>query len=201
MAARTRFWLRSRQRGSSSRRVVVDLQGERLLLRDDCAAKPPGLFRATDDAHPATGILSTNAARQPFAAWTMVFPAVLHAGPAIGGGVAQVFPGITVSRYGARNVRAALRDVRDVLWRDLGTTEPEGYRPDRLTVLFAGQSIRWRRRELQLPLPPRRPALGAYDGGAGFRIRPRQRPALGVLALAACSKRLGRETLIKRPTA
>src|SRR5262249_35649540 len=29
---------------------------------------------------------------------------------------------------------------RDVLWQDLGATVPEGYRPDRLTVLFGGES-------------------------------------------------------------
>ena len=30
--------------------------------------------------------------------------------------------------------------MRDVLWQDLGATEPDGYRPDRLTVLFGGES-------------------------------------------------------------
>src|SRR4030095_3540453 len=58
----------------------------------------------------------------------------------IGGGITDVFPSVTVHRFGAINVRAALGYVRDILWQDLGATEPEGYRPDRLTVLFGGES-------------------------------------------------------------
>ncbi|HKA30234.1 MAG TPA: hypothetical protein VKH82_12710 [Candidatus Binatia bacterium] len=46
----------------------------------------------------------------------------------------------TVHRYGARNVRAALRYVRDVLWTQMDATDPTSFRPDRLTVLLSGSS-------------------------------------------------------------
>ena len=45
-----------------------------------------------------------------------------------------------MQRFGAVNVRAALRYVRDVLWRELDPTTPDGYRPDRIRVLFGGFS-------------------------------------------------------------
>jgi hypothetical protein len=58
----------------------------------------------------------------------------------IGGGTTTTFPGITVYRYGAINVRAAMRYLRDLLWRDLDASTPEGYRPDRIHALFGGFS-------------------------------------------------------------
>jgi hypothetical protein len=45
-----------------------------------------------------------------------------------------------VHRFGAVNVRAALRYLRAVLWREMDGGTPEGYRPDRLRVLFGGVS-------------------------------------------------------------
>jgi hypothetical protein len=51
-----------------------------------------------------------------------------------------VFPEITVHRYGARNVQAALRYVRDVLWAQMDATDPTAFRPDRLTVVLSGSS-------------------------------------------------------------
>jgi hypothetical protein len=38
------------------------------------------------------------------------------------------------------NVRAALRYVRDVLWAATEAEEPEGWHPDRLRVMYAGES-------------------------------------------------------------
>ena len=45
-----------------------------------------------------------------------------------------------MQRFGALERRAALRYVRDVLWRELDDHRPEGYRPDRMRVLFGGYS-------------------------------------------------------------
>jgi cysteine-rich repeat protein len=136
------FWLRLPPAGSSAEKVVIDLAGGGYCAFDaDCAAKQStGLFRATDVYHPTRGILSTSAAENPFADWTMVYLPYCTQDLHLGGGVTQVFPSLTVHRYGALNVRAALRYVRDVLWRDLAAAQPEGYRPDRLTVLFSGTS-------------------------------------------------------------
>ena len=50
------------------------------------------------------------------------------------------FPSRTVHRFGGLNVRAALRWVRDAPWAELDATSPEGYRPDRVRVLFTGTS-------------------------------------------------------------
>jgi len=117
----------------------------------------------------------------------------------IGGGIADVFPSITVNRFGALNVRGALRYIRDVLWQDLGDTEPEGYRPDRLTVLFGGESaggfgvmynyhyllddLRWAHTtaipDASLALDNGQPlgvaglgVLGALDTSPGWGVRP-----------------------------
>jgi hypothetical protein len=57
-----------------------------------------------------------------------------------GGGRTTVFPDITVHRFGAVNVRAAVRYLRDALWREMDASTPEGYRPDQLRVLFGGVS-------------------------------------------------------------
>jgi hypothetical protein len=45
-----------------------------------------------------------------------------------------------VHRFGARNARAALRYLRDVLWAELEATDSDGWHPDRLRVMFAGES-------------------------------------------------------------
>src|SRR5262249_18486120 len=136
------FWLRLAPTGAPSENVVVDMQGGNLcVFESDCVTQAAsGLLSATDDVPPTAGIFSTDAAVNPFANWTMVYLPYCTQDLHIGGGVTDVFPSITVHRFGAINVRAALRHVRDVLWQDLGATEPEGYRPDRLTVLFGGES-------------------------------------------------------------
>ena len=135
------FWLRLPPTGSPSEKVVVDIQGGgSCIFESDCLAASRNLSSAVEDDRPTTGILSTSAADNPFSDWTMVFLPYCTQDLHIGGGITDVFPSITVHRFGAINLRAALRYVRDVLWQDLGATEPEGYRPDRLTVLFGGES-------------------------------------------------------------
>jgi cysteine-rich repeat protein len=135
------FWIRLPPSGKPSEKMAIDLQGGGVCVFEaDCVAKSYNLSSATEDTHPTTGIFSTSAADNPFSDWTMVFLPYCTQDDHIGGGVTDVFPSVTVRRFGAINLRTALRYVRDVLWQDLAATEPEGYRPDRLTVIFGGES-------------------------------------------------------------
>ena len=134
------FWLRLAPSGFPVTRVVTDMQGGGVcLFESDCSTTSPGLFRA-DEGQPGGGYLSTNATVNPFSNWTMLFMPYCTQDLHIGGGVTQVFPSITVHRYGAVNVRAALRYVRDVLWAATEAEDSEGWHPDRLRVMFAGES-------------------------------------------------------------
>ena len=72
-------------------------------------------------------------------------------------------------RFGAVNVRAALRYVRDVLWRELDATTAEGYRADQIRMAVRRHLGRRLRHPLQLPLRARRPAVGAHRRLAGRR--------------------------------
>jgi hypothetical protein len=135
------FWLRLAPEGSPVERVAVDLQGGGVcIFESDCDGVNPGLFTATDDGQPSTGYMSTDPSINPFSDWTMIFLPYCTQDVHIGGGLQSVFPSITVNRYGGVNVRAALRYLRDALWPTLDATSAEGYRPDRLTVLFGGES-------------------------------------------------------------
>jgi len=134
------FWLRLAPAGSPLSRVVTDLQGGGVcLFENDCSAANPNLFRA-EEGQPGGGYLSTNAGVNPFHDWTMVFMPYCTQDLHIGGGVTQAFPSITVHRFGANNARAALRYVRDVLWAATEAEDPDGWHPDRLRVMYAGES-------------------------------------------------------------
>jgi hypothetical protein len=76
----------------------------------------------------------------PFWDWTMLALAYCTQDVYAGGGRTNTFPGITVHRFGAVNLHASLRYLRDVLWREMDATSEEGFRPDRLRVLFGGLS-------------------------------------------------------------
>jgi hypothetical protein len=135
------FWVRLAPGGSPPGRIVTWLQGGGVcVFESDCDAVPPGLFQSLADAPPTAGVLSSDPSVNPFADWTQVFLPYCTQDVHIGGGTQSVFPSITVNRYGAINVRAALRYVRDALWSTLEATTPEGYRPDLLTVFFTGGS-------------------------------------------------------------
>jgi hypothetical protein len=135
------FWVRLAPKGKPSEKVAIDVQGGgSCVFESDCVAASRNLSSAVEDDRPTTGIFSTTAADNPFADWTMVFLPYCTQDVHIGGGVTETFPTITVRRFGAINLRAALRYVRDVLWQDLAASEPEGYRPDRLTVILGGES-------------------------------------------------------------
>lgn len=135
------FWIKLPATGKPSEKVVIDLQGGGVCLFEaDCAAAPAYILNALDDGFPTTGIFSADPGVNPFSDWTQVFLPYCTQDVHFGGGTTSNFPSKTVYRYGGLNVRAALRYVRDVLWDDLGDTDPQGYDPSRLTVLFGGES-------------------------------------------------------------
>jgi hypothetical protein len=138
------FWLRLAPSGAPIGNVIVDLQGGGVCTNEsECLNVVTGLFRATDNHQPngpTGGYRSTDPAVNPFWDWTMVALAYCNQDVYGGGGNTTAFPGITVHRFGAVNVRAALRYLRDVLWREMDAGTPDGYRPDRLRVLFGGVS-------------------------------------------------------------
>ncbi len=136
------FWLRLAPAGSPVERVITDMAGGGVCIQEaQCAGIPATLWSATDDGQPGGGYMSTNPAVNPFHDWTRLYMPYCTQDVHIGGGLDSVFsPALTVHRYGAVNVRAALRYLRDVLWAAMDETDPEGWRPDRLRVLFGGES-------------------------------------------------------------
>lgn len=138
------FWVELAPAGSPVENVVFHMQGGGVcLFNDDCLSRSvsePGLFNATGDGFPSGGVFDTDLADNPFANWTKVFLPYCTQDVFAGMGATEVFPSVTVQRYGASNVRAALQYVRNILWAEANVNSPEGYRPDRLTVLFGGSS-------------------------------------------------------------
>src|SRR5581483_11620790 len=117
------FWLRLAPGGSPPGRIVTWLEGGGVcVFESDCDAVPPVLFQSLADLPPTAGVLSSDSSVNPFADWTQVFLPYCTQDVHIGGGPQSVFPSITVNRYGAINVRAALRYVRDALWSTLQAT-------------------------------------------------------------------------------
>lgn len=135
------FRLRLAPAGSPVGNVVVYMQGGGACYNGPgCANVSPALYEALNDAMPTGGVMSNTAATNPFRNWTKVFLPYCTQDLHIGGGVTNAYPQITVERYGALNVRAAMRWVRDVVWAEMDATEPLGYRGDRVTMLFSGGS-------------------------------------------------------------
>jgi hypothetical protein len=136
------FQLRLAPSGEPVENVVVYLHGGGFCLGDaDCRWRARTLFSAVEDNMPDAGILSSDPASNPdFAKWTHVFLPYCTQDLYIGGGAVSDFPNITVHRFGAKNVRGALRYLRDVLWSELDATSPDGYRPEALRVIFTGWS-------------------------------------------------------------
>jgi len=135
------FWIRLAPAGSPVERVVVGMQGGGVcIFGEDCASRPAGLFEALADTPETGGPLSNDPAVSPFADWTKIYLPYCNQDVFIGGGATSNFPEVTVHRFGAVNVRAALRVARDLIWRDLDATTDGGYRTDALRVLFGGFS-------------------------------------------------------------
>ena len=142
------FQVRLAPEGEPLDKLLIALEGGGVCLGDgDCRARfedSPDLFEALSDEVDSTGIMSDDPDISPFANWTKVFLPYCTQDVFIGGGVSQTFeeggPPLTIERYGAPNTRASVRYVRDLIWGLLDASDDEGYRADRLTVLFGGFS-------------------------------------------------------------
>lgn len=135
------FNMRLAPEGFPVENVVVHMSGGGFCFGGpDCAGKDPDLFEATSENLPNGGMMSSTVATNPFQNWTKVGLPYCTQDLHIGGGVVNAYPEITVHRYGALNVRAAMSYVRDVIWAVMDATEPEGYRADRMRMVFAGSS-------------------------------------------------------------
>lgn len=135
------FWIRLAPAGEPVENVVLQMQGGGVcIFENDCASRSADLFEALSDPAETSGIMSNNPSVSPFANWTKVYLPYCNQDVFIGGGTTSNFASVTVHRYGARNVRAALRVLRDVLWRELQAESATGYSPDRIRMLFGGTS-------------------------------------------------------------
>lgn len=127
--------------GQPVENVVVGMQGGGVcVFESDCASRDPDLYEALMDQPEDAGPLSTDPALSPFASWTKVYLPYCTQDVFIGGGATSNFPSITVERFGAIDVRAALRYVRDLIWRELDRDSARGYDSERMRVLFGGFS-------------------------------------------------------------
>jgi len=135
------FQVRLAPEGFPVENLIVAMEGGGVCLFEDCASRPPSLFEALSVVAPESGIMSNDPEVSPFANWSKVYLPYCNQDVFIGGGATNTFDnGFTVHRYGAINVRAALRYVRDLIWRELDQSTEEGYRPDRMRVYFGGFS-------------------------------------------------------------
>lgn len=136
------FHLRLAPEGSPVENLLVAMEGGGVCLFEaDCSSRPAALFHSMGRVPPPTGIMSTDPEENPFADWSMAYLPYCNQDVFIGGGATNVFSnGFTVHRYGAINVRAALRYIRDAIWRELDENTEQGYRPDRMRVFFGGFS-------------------------------------------------------------
>jgi hypothetical protein len=138
------FYLRLAPDGQPIENLIVQLQGGGVcLFEGDCTSRFndfPGLFDAQGDSFPDSGYLNTDDTVNPFGNWSMVFLPYCTQDIFTGGGLTETFAGgLDVERYGALNVREALRYARDAIWATL-RSEGQEYRPEQMKVIFAGSS-------------------------------------------------------------
>lgn len=135
------FWIRLPASGLPVNKVVVFMMGGGSCADGpDCVAQGADLMESLGDTMTQTAHMNSTAATNPFRDWTKVFLPYCTQDLHSGAGVTNVFPEITVHRNGALNVRATMRQVRDILWSVMDASDPEGYRPDRVTMLLTGSS-------------------------------------------------------------
>ena len=138
------FHIRLAPEGEPLDRVLIGLQGGGVcVFEDDCSdklASNPGLFTASDDLPFGAAIASTDPDVSPFANWTHVYMPYCTQDVFAGGGVVEEMGDVSVPRYGAVNVRAALRIFRDMLWQTMDAEGGDGFRPDEIITLFGGWS-------------------------------------------------------------
>jgi len=134
------FWIRLAPEGHPVENVVLQMQGGGVCINEgQCSGVSAGLFSATDNNPAQGGIMSNSPTVSPFANWTKIYLPYCTQDLFIGGGATNVWPSITVHRWGAINTRVTLRYLRDILWREMDG-DGEGYRPDRIRMLFGGTS-------------------------------------------------------------
>lgn len=174
-----RFHVRLAPAGQPLDRVIVGLQGGGVcVFEDDCTARlaaAPGLFTAEDDEPPVDAVMSNDPEVSPFANWTKVYLPYCSQDVFAGGGVTEELGALSLPRHGSVNMRAAVRMVRDVLWKLMDEAGGEGFRPDKLQALFGGWSAggygtnynyHWFLDDLQWPRTSAFPDAGlALDNG------------------------------------
>lgn len=170
--------------GNPLDRVVIALEGGGVcLFEDDCKsrfASNPQLFNAQDGLPLGGGIVSDEL-DNPFANWTKVYLPYCNQDVFIGGGVVESFGDFELPRYGTINLRAGMRVVRDILWKEMDEAGGNGFRPDDLIALFGGFSagaygtiynFHWVLDDLQWPQTAAFPdAGGALDNGSVAGVR------------------------------
>ncbi len=138
------FWVKLAPEGEPLDRVVVGLQGGGICaLEPQCEERlqsNPGLFTAADDEPYDTGMMDSDPEVSPFANWTQVWLPYCNQDVFAGGGVIEYPDTLALPRHGAVNLRAAVRMVRDVIWREMDAADGAGFRPDELIALFGGWS-------------------------------------------------------------
>jgi hypothetical protein len=140
------FFVRLAPAGEPLDRIIIGLEGGGVcLFEDDCTsrmANNPGLFSAMDNEAPedAGGIASNDPEESPFANWTKVYIPYCNQDVFTGGGVFEDLGDLQLPRYGGVNMRAAVRMVRDVIWKLMDAEGGAGFRPDELIALFGGWS-------------------------------------------------------------
>ncbi|HAN32778.1 MAG TPA: hypothetical protein DCQ06_14385, partial [Myxococcales bacterium] len=138
------FYVRLAPEGQPLDRVFVGLQGGGVcVFEDDCKVKQltsPGLFTAQDDLPLGIGIASDDPKLSPFGDWTKVYLPYCNQDVFAGGGVTEEMGEVTLPRYGSVNLRAAMRMVRDVLWKRLDAEQGPGWRPDQVKAFVGGWS-------------------------------------------------------------
>jgi hypothetical protein len=132
--------------GADLSKVLVGMEGGGVcVLKSQCDGVGNGdgtgdLFEALSDGAPTTGIMSNNPSVSAFADWVKVYLPYCNQDVFTGGGLTTDFGDYTVARYGAINVREAVKYVRDVLWSELDATTDGGYYPDAMQMMFGGFS-------------------------------------------------------------
>jgi hypothetical protein len=175
------FWIRPAPEGQPLDRVVVALQGGGVcLFAEDCGPRfgfAPELFSARDpsDQPLPIAIASDDPDVSAFADWTMIYVPYCTQDVFAGGGVTEDFGDVRVERYGAVNLRASVRILRDYLWREMDAEGGDGFRPDAVQALFGGFSAggygtlynyHWMLDDLQWPQTTAFPDAGlAVDNG------------------------------------
>jgi hypothetical protein len=140
------FWVKFAPEGEPLDRLLVGLQGGGVcVLEPDCEARfdnpdTAGLFTAEDDNPVGSGIASDDPEISPFTNWTQVYLPYCNQDVFAGGGVNEFPDGLNLPRYGTVNLRAAVRMVRDVLWKEMDAAGGAGFRPDEVIALFGGWS-------------------------------------------------------------